>query len=66
MARYRLADLPSKETLRLYSQRLADEDLARVEKALIKIAETPRKEGESAFPDLGTILAAIKAQPIYL
>jgi hypothetical protein len=31
-----------------------------VEKAVLKIARTPREEGETAFPDLGTLLDAVE------
>jgi hypothetical protein len=52
----------SKQTLKVYSTRLVNEarsharGMEAVEGAIIAIAERPRREGETAFPDLGTIL----------
>jgi hypothetical protein len=49
-------------TLKIFSKRLAaevaedPERLEFIEKAIATIADRPRRDGESAFPDMGTIL----------
>jgi hypothetical protein len=49
-------------TLKIFSKRLAAEagedpkSLEFIEKAIATIADRPRRDGESAFPDMGTIL----------
>jgi hypothetical protein len=56
----------SKQTLKVYSTRLVNEarsdarGMEAVEGAIIAIAERPRREGETAFPDLGTILHEVE------
>jgi len=49
--------------LNLMSARLAQEDLARVFRALKDLGERPRKDGESALLDLGTILGEMNSKP---
>jgi hypothetical protein len=61
MANLRAAKL-TVEILQSYSVRLARENVEDVVAALGIIAERPRKEGETALPDIGTILAEVKAQ----
>lgn len=43
-------------TLELYSSALKDLDLRAFQVAMAVLAERPRREGETAFPDLGTVL----------
>jgi hypothetical protein len=65
MAEMRQATV-SKQTLKVYSTRLVNEarsdarGMEAVEGAIIAIAERPRREGETAFPDLGTILHEVE------
>ena len=47
-------------TLELYSSYLASENLVPLQIALARLAEKPRGEGETAFPELGRIIAEIK------
>lgn len=61
MAIFRRATL-DKDTLSLYSKRLEQENVEDVVRALEKIQETPRKECESALPDIGSILASVKTE----
>jgi hypothetical protein len=52
----------SKETLKLFAGELLDfehEDIVSVIRAIVR---TPRREGETAFPDLGTLLQAVRSQ----
>lgn len=51
-----------KTLLTLYSKRLAQENPDDVCVALKKLEEVPRKEGETALPDIGTILAAVELE----
>ena len=46
-------------TLDLFSSVLVNEDLRAFQVAMATLSETPRPEGETAFPDLGTILTEI-------
>ena len=50
---------PSKETLKLYTDRLVKEPLEDVLRALEKLGEQPKKEFESAVPEIGSILALV-------
>ena len=50
---------PSKKVIDLYIERLEKESAADVIAALEMISDLPRKEGELAFPEIGTILAAV-------
>jgi hypothetical protein len=49
-----------KETLSLYSARLAREPFDDVITALEQISEMPREQYETALPDMGTILELVK------
>lgn len=60
MACYRGATV-TPEYLNAFSARLAQEHLPGVLESLRRLGETPREEGETALPDLGTIL---KNRPI--
>ena len=55
MCCYRQA-VPTREYLEAFSKRLAQEYLPGVLASLRKLGEMPREEGETALPDLGTIL----------
>lgn len=61
MAMFRQAD-PSDLTLNLYSAELEDHGIAPevILRACQALQETPRREGETAFPDLGTLLVACR------
>ena len=50
----------SEIALRLYSKRLATENFTAVEAAIAELAERERRDGETAFPSLGTVLAAVR------
>jgi hypothetical protein len=50
---------PSKDALKLYTDRLAQEPLEDVLEALGKLGEQPKKEFESAVPEIGAILALV-------
>lgn len=50
----------SSATLELYSSRLVDYQLEDVREGLTKLSLRPRAEGETAFPDLGTVIGAVK------
>ena len=52
----------SRDTLILYASEICDFREDDVSKAIRKIAVRPREEGETAFPDLGTLLKAIKSE----
>src|SRR5277367_5788825 len=62
MAELRQATL-GENTLKIFSMRLATEvvsdpeSLEFIEKAIATIADRPRRDSESAFPDMGTVLA---------
>ncbi|HTF61105.1 MAG TPA: hypothetical protein VK638_00190 [Edaphobacter sp.] len=47
-------------TLESYAMVLEQEDLRAFQVAMAIISETKREQGETAFPDLGTILAVIR------
>jgi hypothetical protein len=47
------------ETLKLYALKLFHQDPRDVKAAVGRIASEPRREGETAFPDLGTVLAHV-------
>lgn len=51
----------SSQTNAIYAAKLAQFPLDAVKEAIAKLAETPRQEGETAFPDLGTVLNATRA-----
>jgi hypothetical protein len=51
----------SKETYRVYAARLWKLPVDCVREAIANLAELPRREAETAFPDLGTILGQIDA-----
>ncbi len=59
MAAFRQADVDG-DTLRLYADALAEESLPNevIVRACRTIERTPRREGETAFPDFGTLLKA--------
>lgn len=61
MAMLRQAD-PSDLTLDLYSAELEEHGIAVevIVRACEALQETPRREGETAFPDLGTLLVACR------
>ena len=48
--------------LSLFAKRLVQENVNDVCAALKALEEMPRKEGESALPDIGTILEVVDAQ----
>ena len=50
---------PSKDALKLYTERLAQEPIEDVLLALEKLGEMPKKEFESAVPEIGAILALV-------
>lgn len=58
MATFRQAVIDT-STLKLYSARLANERFEDVIAALEHIQEQPRAEGETALPEIGTILALV-------
>ena len=49
------------ETLRVYGKALASHAVQDVRSGLVQIAQRPKREGETAFPDLGTVLQAVSA-----
>jgi hypothetical protein len=61
MAMFRQAEVDDL-TLELYSAKLAQEEIPVdvIVTACETIGRTPRREGETAFPDLGTMLAACR------
>lgn len=63
MATFRQATLDA-STLKLYSARLARERFEDVIAALEKLQEMPRAEGETALPDIATILAMVTVMGI--
>jgi hypothetical protein len=50
---------PSKDALKLYTDRLVQEPIEDVLLALEKLAEQPKKEFESAVPEIGAILGLV-------
>lgn len=46
----------------MFAERLAQEKEFEVMKALVKLGESEREEGEGAFPSLGTILKVMRNQ----
>ena len=46
-------------TLELYTQSLMGSDMRAFQVACDMLKNTPRQDGETAFPDFGTILAAM-------
>lgn len=63
MAIFRRAEM-DKPTLSLFSKRLEQERPEDVFAALHKLEELPRQEGEPALPELGTLLAMVRAEGI--
>jgi hypothetical protein len=59
MAIYRRATM-DQQTLSLYSSKLATECFEDVISAIGKIEVMPREAGETALPEIGTILAMVK------
>ena len=55
---------PAKELIDRYCLRLSSEDEGDVLEALAKIAETPRHEGELAFPELGLVISLVNAEAV--
>lgn len=47
-------------TLQVYDKRLQAFDLRDVRTAILALMETPRREGETAFPDLATLVIAVQ------
>jgi len=60
MAIYRQAGKLDPETLELYTQYLLPLDLRAFQVAMKVLSTSERQDGETAFPSLGTILAAIE------
>ncbi|MFY9939669.1 MAG: hypothetical protein WAK33_22495, partial [Silvibacterium sp.] len=60
LAQARQAPINS-ETLKLYALKLSRQDLRDVNEAVGKMASQPRREGETAFPDFGTLLMHVEA-----
>jgi hypothetical protein len=50
------------QTLEFYSKRLAEENTDDLCAALAEFQERPREEGESALPDVGTILGLVRVR----
>lgn len=50
----------SPQTLKLYAHRLSCFPLCDIRLALSRIADRPRQDGETAFPDRGAIVHAVK------
>lgn len=48
-------------TLRVYCSRLVSEPLEYVEQAIIALAESTRRDGHTAIPEMGRILGKIRA-----
>lgn len=51
----------SRDTLILYTSELAEYREDDISQAIRKIAFTPREEGETAFPELGTIARTVRS-----
>lgn len=58
MASFRQASV-SEDTLNLYCLALEGEDMRAFQVAMAQLAESERREGESAFPSLGMILGCM-------
>ncbi len=52
----------SQDTLSLYSSHLTKYGETEIKKAMLKLALEPRREGETAFPDLATVDQAIRRE----
>lgn len=50
------------ETLQLYAERLLNFSLWDVQSALKRIEDLPRGEGETAFPEIGIVLAVVREE----
>lgn len=59
MAIYRQAGKLDETTLNLYTEYLLPLDLRAFQVAMRNLAQSPRQEGETAFPTLGDILAVM-------
>ena len=59
MAIYRQAGKLDETTLNLYTEYLLPLDLRAFQVAMRNLAQSPRQEGETAFPTLGDVLAAM-------
>lgn len=53
-----------KETLNYFSSRLAKEPFEDVIAAIEKIQDQPREPGETALPEIGALLALVKAMGV--
>lgn len=51
----------NEQTIRVYDRRLQGFDLVDVQAAVTQLMETPRREGESALPDLPSLVKVVKA-----
>ena len=60
LAQARQASL-SKDTVKLYATELGDYLEQDVQAGIRRLGTTPRREGETAFPDLGTVLEAVRS-----
>ena len=60
MAILRNAETPKSEAIVMFAKRLNQENIDLVLRAIKRISETPREQGEAAFPDLGTILKVMQ------
>lgn len=49
----------SAETLKLYSSKLSEFPEADVRAVCVEVADTPRREGETAFPERGKLVARL-------
>lgn len=52
----------SEQTLLVYSKALCEFELRAIEKAVNRLSLRERRDGETAFPDLATLLKEVKAQ----